>query len=110
MGCRLPSSLEFFREQLSCGAFVPDDPGVNANTSEFCDPAIDAEIRHAAAVQVQDPPAAVALYQKLERDILRQAPLVPMYNGREVVFVARHVGNYEYNPQWGVLLDQLWVR
>jgi hypothetical protein len=25
-------------------------------------------------------------------------------------FVSRRVGNYQYNPQLGVLLDQLWVR
>jgi len=25
-------------------------------------------------------------------------------------FVSRRVGNYQYNPQQGVLIDQLWVR
>ncbi len=24
--------------------------------------------------------------------------------------VSRRMGNYVYNPAWGVLLDQLWVR
>jgi hypothetical protein len=33
-----------------------------------------------------------------------------MYNGQNVSFVSKRVGNFEYNPQWGVLLDQLWVR
>jgi peptide/nickel transport system substrate-binding protein len=105
-----PSSLAFFREEISCSAFVPRNPGLNSNVSEFCDPAIDAEIRHAAAVQVEDPPAAVALYRKVERAILEQAPMVPTYNGRSVSFLARRVGDYAYNPQWGVLLDQLWVK
>jgi peptide/nickel transport system substrate-binding protein len=31
-------------------------------------------------------------------------------NGRQIDFVSRRVGNYQYNPQWGALLDQLWVR
>ena len=25
-------------------------------------------------------------------------------------FISQRVGNYQYNPQLGVLLDQLWVR
>jgi hypothetical protein len=25
-------------------------------------------------------------------------------------FIAHRVGNYQYNPQLGVLIDQLWVR
>ena len=38
------------------------------------------------------------------------APIVPVDNARNVDLVSKRVGNYEYNPQWGVLLDQLWVR
>jgi hypothetical protein len=28
----------------------------------------------------------------------------------DVVFVSKRVGNYQHNPQAGVLLDQLWVK
>ena len=28
---------------------------------------------------------------------------------RRADFVSRRVGNYQYNPQWGALLDQMWV-
>jgi hypothetical protein len=33
-----------------------------------------------------------------------------MSNRRNVDFVSKRVGNHQYNPQWGVLLDQLWVK
>jgi hypothetical protein len=36
--------------------------------------------------------------------------MVPTSNRRSVDFVAKRVGHYEYHPQWGVLLDLLWVR
>jgi peptide/nickel transport system substrate-binding protein len=36
--------------------------------------------------------------------------MVPTFNGREVDLVSKRVGNYEYHPQWGALLDQLWVK
>ena len=64
----------------------------------------------AAAVQAQDPPSAVALWQQVEGEILAQAPMVPTYNRQEVDFVSKRVRNYKYHPQWGVLLDQLWVK
>jgi hypothetical protein len=31
-------------------------------------------------------------------------------NQRNADFLSKPVGNYQYNPQWGVLLSQLWVR
>ena len=35
---------------------------------------------------------------------------LPAERDCEATLVSRRVGNYQYNPQWGVLLDQLWVR
>ena len=64
----------------------------------------------AAAAQVQDPAAATVLWQQVEQAILAQAPVVPTYNRRNVDFVSKRVGNYQYNPQWGLLLDQAWVK
>ena len=104
-----PSSLAFFQQQLSCAGFTMD-PETNQNVSGFCDRRIDAEIEHASQVQVLDPPRATLLWQKIERDLLAAAPMVPTYNGRAIVFLSKRVGNFQYNPQWGTLLDQLWVR
>ena len=78
--------------------------------AEFCDHSIDAQMAQAAALQTLDPPAATLLWQQIEGEILAQAPIVPTSNARNVDFVAKRVGNYQYNPQWGVLLDQLWIR
>jgi hypothetical protein len=33
-----------------------------------------------------------------------------MVNPASVEVVSKRVGNYQYNPQYGSLLDQLWVR
>jgi peptide/nickel transport system substrate-binding protein len=79
-------------------------------SAAFCDRSIDAQIDRATAVQAQAPPAATLLWQRIEREILAQAPVVPTSNVRAVDFVSERVGNYKYNPQWGALLDQAWVR
>jgi peptide/nickel transport system substrate-binding protein len=78
--------------------------------AQFCDRAIDAQMGRAVAAQAQDPAAATTLWQQVEKSLLAQAPIVPAYNRSYVGFVSKRVGNYQYNPQWGVLLDQLWVK
>ena len=35
---------------------------------------------------------------------------VPFGNDVALTLVSRRTGNYQVNPEWGVLLDQLWVR
>jgi len=39
---RYPAPPDFIEPLLTCGAFVPANPG-NANTAEFCDPQVDAQ-------------------------------------------------------------------
>ena len=71
---------------------------------------MDRLFSQALAAQAANPAAASALWQRAERAILAQAPAVPMYNQQDVSFVSKRVGNFQYNPQWRVLLDQLWVK
>lgn len=53
---------------------------------------------------------AGALWSRIDREIVDQAPIVPLVNPKQVSFLSERVGNYQYSPQSGVLLDQLWVR
>jgi peptide/nickel transport system substrate-binding protein len=105
-----PSAAGFIPPLLSCSSYTPTSPDVNSNLSGFCDPSIDAKMTRAAALQATNPPAATLLWQQIERELLAHAPLLPTDNRRNADFVSKRVGNYQYNPQWGVLLSQLWVR
>ncbi len=104
-----PSAAGYLPPQFSCAAFIPDRHR-NQDPSEFCDPAVDRLLAAATAAQAQNPAAAPALWNKAERAILEQAPLVPGFTQEDVTFLSKRVGNFQYHPQWGVLLDQLWVR
>ena len=98
----IPSAADVLWGWFSCKeGFLPGG---------FCDPSIDAQMVHAKAVQVQDPPAATSLWHEIEQSLLAQAPELPTYTPTDIAFVATHVGNYQYNPQSGVLLSQLWVK
>jgi hypothetical protein len=48
--------------------------------------------------------------QLRSNDVIQDAPWIPIANGTEVDLISRHVGNYQFNPFWGVLPDQFWVR
>jgi YVTN family beta-propeller protein len=87
--------------------FACDAP---SNWSHFCDSHIDAQIRHAFALETSDPYLANQLWAQVDREIVNQAPVVPLFTLKNVDIVSQRVGNYQYNPQWGVLVDQLWVR
>ena len=84
-------------------------PRVHQNAAWFCRPRIDAQARRASEL-VEDTAAAADAWSRVDREIVNEAPLVPLYNTRDLVLLSRRVGNYEYHPFWNVLLDQLWVR
>jgi ABC-type transport system substrate-binding protein len=97
-----PSPTNVFGPLLSCGQ--------SENVGRFCDPALEALGRRAGRTQTSDQPAAAELWAQLDRTTTDQAPWIPLSNFTRTTFVSERVGNFQYHPQWGVLLDQLWVR
>ncbi len=104
-----PTAGDFLPTLLTCKSFIPRSRA-NNNLAEFCNRQIDAEINRARSLEVADPGAASRLWRQVDHDVVEQAPWLFLQNGLEATLVSRRVGNYQYNPQWGVLLDQLWVR
>jgi ABC-type transport system substrate-binding protein len=80
------------------------------NDSEFCDPRIDTLMRRAAETQIADPALGLAAWAKADRALSNQAPAVFLDNPRTLVLVSKRVGNYQSHPQFGPLIDQLWVK
>jgi YVTN family beta-propeller protein len=96
---------------FSCDSFIPDDAtGSNVTTSEFCDPSVDRLIAAAHANQYGDPAAAAALWTKVDHALVDKAPLIPLVIPQNVDLVSPRVRNYENNPAWGMLLDQVWIQ
>ena len=104
-----PAPWDFFGLLFSCHSFFPGNPA-NLNDSEFCDPGIEAQYRQALAAQARSPNATRLLWANIDRTITGQAPWVPLYNQRALVVLSARVGNYQFHPLWGLLIDQLWVR
>jgi YVTN family beta-propeller protein len=104
-----PSASDFIDPLFSCRSFLPGNPA-NLNDSEFCDRSIDAQIGRARTLEARDLNVAANLWARVDRELADQAPWVPLYNPRAVVVLSARVGNYQFNPYWTLLIDQLWVR
>jgi YVTN family beta-propeller protein len=101
------SSYAFFAPLLTCASSRATD---STNNAFFCDVRIDRHIARAHELQTTDPAAANVDWAKVDREVVDQAPWLFLDNPRSSALVSARVGNFQWNPQWGVLLDQLWVR
>ena len=71
---------------------------------------MDRQITGAAALQATDPQAGGDPVGAAHRQLTDQAVFLPTVTPNEVDLLSRRAGDYQYNPVWGVLVDQLWVR
>jgi len=104
----VPSTPGSLLDSLSCRSIRPRH--LNSNPSFFCDRRVDAHMARALKIQAADPEAAVGLWRAIERGLVDLAPWVPLFTPQGADLVSKRVGNYQYNPVWRILLDQLWVR
>ena len=102
-----PVASNFF-QLFRCSSFAANTP-FNLNFSEFCDRTTDALVARAQALQPADPERASEAWAQVDQRVVDQAAVAPLYVKRAVDLLSRRVGNYEFNPQAGVLIDQLWV-
>jgi peptide/nickel transport system substrate-binding protein len=99
-----------FLSLFTCRTFQPANEN-NLNVSEMCDQRLDRAVDRALTRQTTEAPAASnATWSAVDHLVTDLAPWVPVANTRDVVVVSRRVGNVQANPQWGALVDQIWVR
>jgi peptide/nickel transport system substrate-binding protein len=97
-----PSPATFLVSLFSCPA---------SDSSQFCNPGIDRQMRRAEAEQQSDPTGSRAIWQRVDREITDASPWVPLMATKDVNFLSKRVGNYQFSPDgMGLLIDQLWVR
>jgi YVTN family beta-propeller protein len=104
-----PAPSDFIPPVLACGSFSPDSTS-NRNDAEFCDPRIDTRARQALTLETTNRAAAAGRWSVIDRQLVGEAPWVPLYNPREVTVLSARAGNYQFHPYWALLIDQLWVR
>jgi YVTN family beta-propeller protein len=96
-----PGAWEFVHGQLGCGA--------NWNVTGYCAEAIDRRSEVARSLQTSDPGSANRAWSEIEHDLVDGAALVAVANPISTFVVSERAGNVQINPQFGVLLGQIWV-
>jgi peptide/nickel transport system substrate-binding protein len=104
-----PAPSDFLNVLLGCGSIHPNSDA-SPNIAAFCDKSIQAKMDQAEAKSVSDPDAANEIWAEVDHEMTDQAPWVDMYNPKQIDFLSKRVGNYQWNPQWYILIDQLWVK
>ena len=105
---QLPSAAEALLP-FACDSLTLNDP-FNTNYSQFCDPEVDRLTAEAARLQAVSPGRADEQWTQAEQRIVDAAPAIAAYNRIWPDLVSERLGNFQYNPVSGMLLDQAWVR
>jgi len=103
-----PAPADFLNVLLGCGSIHPNSDA-SPNIAAFCDPSIQAQINKAESEEATDPSAAAALWTTIDHEDTLQAPWVDLYNPKQIDFLSKNVNGYKWNPQWYILIDQLWL-
>ena len=103
-----PAPSDFLNVLLGCGHIVKNSDA-SPNIAEFCDQSIQAQINKAESVEATDPTEAASLWTTVDHEFTNQAPWVDLYNPKQIDFLSSNVHGYVWNPQWYILIDQLWL-
>jgi YVTN family beta-propeller protein len=96
------SAYNFFAQWLSCSG--------ETDHGWFCDPRLDHAMRYARSLDAVNPRAAASRWATIDRDVVDQAAWVPLVNARLIDLVSARVSNYQFQPYWGIIADQLRLR
>jgi peptide/nickel transport system substrate-binding protein len=104
-----PAASDFLNVLLGCGSIHPHSDA-SPNIAEFCNKSIQAQMTKAESLGQANPAAANKLWAQIDKEVTNQAPWVGMYNPKQIDFLSKRVHGYQWNPQWYILIDQLWVK
>ncbi|MBB2744496.1 UNVERIFIED_ORG: peptide/nickel transport system substrate-binding protein [Microbispora rosea subsp. rosea] len=104
-----PAASNFLNVLLSCASYHPGSDS-SINISGFCDKDADAKIAQAMKLDQTDPAASGKLWGEIDRELMQKGPIIPLFNPKQIDFVSKNVGDYQFHAQFHALLDQLWVK
>jgi peptide/nickel transport system substrate-binding protein len=104
-----PSPSDFLNVLLSCASFHPGSDA-SINMSEFCDPAIDAQIQQAMTLALTDSAAANRQWTAIDRTLTDLAPLVTLFQISKLDIVSARVGHFRSSPLFHFIFSEAWVQ
>jgi ABC-type transport system substrate-binding protein len=93
-------------------SYVPGFVSCDGGTCNgyYCNPSLDREMQEAGLLELGDPIKASVLWRSIDRQLTNEAVWVPTVTQRDIEITSNRLRNYQYNPVWGFLADQAWLR
>jgi len=105
------------------GDWIPDYPSPSSYIPSFfscngghnrkrylCERELDRQMKRASALELASSAQAARLWTRIDHELVDRAVWVPTVNVPETEFVSARVRNYQYQPVWGFIADQVWLR
>ena len=104
-----PAASDFLNVLESCASFTPGSDS-SINIAGFCNKAIDAQIKDALVTEQTGLDAANVKWAQVDRAVMAQAPVAPLFTPKIIDFTSKRVGNYQFSRQFYMLISQLWTK
>lgn len=101
-----PSASSFLQTLFSCETFHPNSDN-SPNYSGFCDPHIDQHMHEAAMLALTDRAKSNHAWSEVDREIMAQAPFVPLSQTQRVVLLSRRARNVIITLNDEILFSQI---
>jgi peptide/nickel transport system substrate-binding protein len=103
-----PAASDFLNVLLGCGSIHPNSDA-SPNIAAFCDKTIQSQIDQAESSGATNPSEAARLWTQVDHEDTNAAPWVDLFNPKQIDVLSSNVHGYEWNPQWYILIDRLWL-
>jgi peptide/nickel transport system substrate-binding protein len=103
-----PAQSDFLNVLLGCNTIHPNSDA-SPNIAAYCDKATQTQINQAESEEATNPSGAAKLWTEIDHEDTNAAPWVDLYNPKQIDFLSSDVHGYKWNPQWYILIDQLWL-
>ena len=103
-----PAPSDFLNVLLGCDTIHPNSDA-SPNIAAFCSKSIQSQMDQAEAAEATNQTQATSLWTTVDHEVTTQAAWVDLFNPKQIDFLSKNVHGYEWNPQWYILIDQLWL-
>jgi len=104
-----PAPSNFLHVLFGCDSFTPGSDS-SVNMSGFCDKALDNRMKAAMRLAVTDEAAAHQEWGRIDYDMMKLAPVVPLFTPKHIDLISKRVGNYQFSSRYRWLLGNAWVK
>ncbi|MEO6999319.1 MAG: ABC transporter substrate-binding protein [Terracoccus sp.] len=104
-----PAASDFLNVLTSCASFTQGSDS-SINISGYCDKAHDAKMNEALVTARTDANAADAQWAAVDKQLMTDAVVAPLFTPKLIDFTSKRVGNYQFSKQFYMLVSQLWTK